>query len=362
VPVYRTVISNKNGLARIRGEEVGFTYEDDEWRVTPPFGFPRFKREDAKNYYLPYNGISLSTNRTRRGQLREVDCVSEADGLRQATERLQQRRHGQATRPPLFNLYQADVKQLLREGGPLHDDEVCAILVEDPTVLDPGHVLLLLDAGKAGNNVPARQLVEFIYGWQADVSPEYLPVDAASLRAVRKSLSDWQWTGLVEPAGNPDEEASHREEKPSTQSDQNGAQELGELATILQSTLRLAERTGGSEFMLQLYGYLALLRDAPSLQDFYRCLDGRDRMVLRLILNSYHDRLYSAGIFPLKEVVTCRRAMRSLDSFESEYLCEMFERCKCLQCAGSLGFTAPKFEQPLLAEVEGDYILTNEGL
>jgi hypothetical protein len=76
--------------------------------------------------------------------------------------------------------------------------------------------------------------------------------------------------------------------------------------------------------MLQLYGYLELVRGAPSLQDFYRCLDGRDRMVLRLICYSYNQNFVDIGQCSMDDVATYVTTIRSLDTFESESMYAIF--------------------------------------
>ncbi len=343
--LYRTAIV-KDDLAQVMIDEVVFVYEDSEFRVMSPYGFPLIKMDDGVNYRVHYNGISTSTDITRNNQLVEVECSSEGEGLYLMAERrraitLHQQTFDTDTPPPRhrFNLYSADIQQLLRDGGHLNNEDVRAYAVPNPTPEDPQHVLLVLGAGSNGNDIPSRQMSAFdhslVIRTSSNVNAAHNAVREALLAyqnntyettpdtilcgyltPLMSSLPNWRWSRLVEFVGKGGAGALPAMEAHAQQGGKPVTPELRALATILERELQSA--VDSPEWLMQVDRYMARLGAAPSLHACYLSLDGRDRMILRLILTHYNEIIDPDGPYYAREEAAFWTANRSLDSFESE--------------------------------------------
>ncbi len=312
--------------------------ENGEWQVKAPYGFDVIERHDNGVNLVPYNGISTSTDITRHGQLHRVACGSEAEGLERADERLELLSQivNDPAPPSLFNVYSTNIKQLLRDAGPLNNKDVRAFAVPNPTPADPQHTLLLLGPGTDGNDIPGRQLSGHVFLPQVTPSKEDRCLIVGFLTAMLNSMPDWHWCGLVEfkakgGAGTVQalEAESKRGGKPITP-------ELQTLASILEWALESAADIS-PERLMQVDDYMALLGSAPSLRDFYLCLDNRDRMILRRTIFSYWEYLHAhRSTSTIVEEINSLTVIQSLDSFEGKPLvCEIVGNLSASACRQS---------------------------
>lgn len=343
--LYRTVLE-KDDIALVKIDEVFIVSEGNGLRVMSPYGFPPIKMDDGVNYRVHYNGISTSTDITRNNQLVEVECSSEGEGLYLMAERrraitLHQQTFDTDTPPPRhrFNLYSADIQQLLRDGGHLNNEDVRAYAVPNPTPEDPQHVLLVLGAGSNGNDIPSRQMSAFdhslVIRTSSNVNAAHNAVREALLAyqnntyettpdtilcgyltPLMSSLPNWRWSRLVEFVGKGGAGALPAMEAHAQQGGKPVTPELRALATILERELQSA--VDSPEWLMQVDRYMARLGAAPSLHACYLSLDGRDRMILRLMAVNYYINIHPLSRDYLREEEAFWTAIRSLDSFESE--------------------------------------------